>query len=395
MELSFVDLFCGAGGFTEGFLLAGAGDERFRLLAATDNNEMVAATYRHRFEEQLGIDFRYLCTDIRNRQVVRWLKDVSDGATRGVDVVCGGPPCQGFALFGGRNEADPRNDLFVPYVKIIDEIAPKYFVMENVPGLAMMYRGKTVEAIYDRVERMNVRYSLAGPLTVNAADYGVPQLRERILFIGSRDDCKPVKNIPPLLAPDEYVSVTNAIGDLAFLRPWESSREYSPAFPANTSYQRDSRAGRLFTKLGRTGDDMQLNNHEAACHTPDVIARFSLIRPGEGLESIPPALFRKHLMTSKKWCVRMDGNRPSNTVVTLPDDFVHPTQPRIPTVRELARLQSFDDTFRFLGPRSTGGGGAGNRMRSVQVPQYSQVGNAVPPLMAKAIAEVLLDALLA
>ena len=158
-------------------------------------------------------------------------------------------------------------------------------------------------------------------------------------------------------------------------------------------YQEKSRRGRLFSKLGIERIDNELKNHEAARHTPEVIARFAMIEPGKGLESIPKALWEAHLHSSKKWCVRLHPNLPSFTVVTLPDDFVHYEQHRILTVREMARIQSFGDTFEFLGPRSSGGGGKGNKKRNSELPQYSQVGNAVPPLLAKAIGNELLKAL--
>jgi DNA (cytosine-5)-methyltransferase 1 len=115
-----------------------------------------------------------------------------------------------------------------------------------------------------------------------------------------------------------------------------------------------------------------------------------MIRPGEGFDSIPRDLWEKHLVSSKKWCVKLNPDKPAFTVVTLPDDFVHYEQPRILTVREMARLQSFDDTFEFLGPRASGGGGKGNKKRNTELPQYTQVGNAVPPLMARAVGNVIL-----
>lgn len=139
--------------------------------------------------------------------------------------------------------------------------------------------------------------------------------------------------------------------------------------------------------------DYRLTNHEAAKHSPEVIARFAMIEQGQGLESIPRELWENHLFSSKKWCVRLSPDKPSFTVVTLPDDFVHYHRHRILTVREMARLQSFDDTFEFIGPRASGGGGKGNKKRNQELPQYTQVGNAIPPLMAQGIGHELLMAL--
>ena len=199
-------------------------------------------------------------------------------------------------------------------------------------------------------------------------------------------------SIAPLHA-SPAVTVREAIGDLGFLRAWERNGSYHGTHPVQTVYQRASREGRLFSLLGMSSDLLVLHNHEAARHTPEVIARFAMIEQGKGYDSIPTELWRHHLKSDKKWCVRLDPDKPSYTVTTLPDDLVHFEQHRILTVREVARLQSFDDTFVFLGPRATGGGGKGNKKRNQELPQYSQVGNAVPPLMAQGIGAALLEAL--
>lgn len=392
---TFVDLFSGAGGFTEGLMLADHARGYFTPVSASDVNPTAELSYRNRFVSQLGVDVDYFRRDIRDRSLIRDLrKSLSRRSLDSVDVVCGGPPCQGYAVFGARQKSDPRNDLFRHYLKAIQVLEPAYFVMENVPGFVRMYGGAAVESMIEATEQMNAsHYTLVGPLFVNAAEYGVPQTRERILFIGSRSDVPPLTEIRPTSPKADYISAREAISDLAFLRPWESAAEYHDAWPAETSFQAESRRGRLFAKLGLPSPRGELANHEAAKHSPEVIARFSLMRPGEGLDSIPPAAWNRYLSTRKKWCLRLDESSPANTVVTLPDDLVHYLQPRILTVREAARLQSFDDTFVFLGPRATGGGGAGNKKRNQEIPQYSQVGNAVPPLMARAIGERLLSAL--
>lgn len=394
-EYAFVDLFSGAGGFTEGLLLAGNETRSFRLLAASDIHANACLTHTNRFQRQLGLSYSFIQEDIRSKLFADILQQAvaKHSPESGVDVVVGGPPCQGFSVFGKRNENDPRNDLFLHYLAAIQAITPKYFVMENVPGLAQMYGGKAVRSIYDRVSRMGpVKYELVGPITVNAADFGVPQARERILFIGCRQDMQLVESIRPT-GNGKKVSVRDAIGDLEFLRPWESCSEYHPGHPAQTAYQRDSRRGRLFLKSGIKRANGNLQGHEAARHSPEVIARFSMIEVGRGLESIPAELWEAHLKSSKKWCVKLHPDNPAYTVVTLPDDFVHYSRNRVLTVRELARLQSFDDTFEFLGPRSSGGGGKGNKKRTFELPQYSQVGNAVPPLLARGIGQAILQAL--
>ncbi|MFV9683046.1 DNA cytosine methyltransferase [Pseudomonas sp. NY15367] len=391
-EYTFVDLFSGAGGFTEGFLLAGDGKHEFRLVGASDIHTGAGATHFNRFNGRLGVDYRFLVQDIRSEDFLeKLIANIENSSGRqDVDVVVGGPPCQGFSVFGKRDEQDPRNNLFKYYLGVIEAIRPKYFVMENVPGLVTMYEGKAVRGIYEEVEKIGpVKYHISGPVYVNAVDFGVPQARDRVLFIGSREDCPRITDISkPTNLP--IITTSEALDDLSFLNSWEKASSYHPDYPAKSIYQKESRKGRLFKKFGIKHDGLELKNHEAAKHTPDVIARFAMIQPGCGFESIPKELWEKYLSSNKKWCIRMHPDRPSNTVVTLPDDFIHYSKPRIPTAREMARLQSFDDTFEFLGPRTTGGGGAGNKNRAKDLPQYTQIGNAVPPLLAKGIAETIL-----
>jgi DNA (cytosine-5)-methyltransferase 1 len=391
---NFVDLFCGAGGFTEGFLLAN--HQRLRLVAASDINEIATLTHTQRYNKQLGLDYFFLTKDVTDSDFIEiFVRGIENlcGSQSEVDIVCGGPPCQGFSVFGARQEEDPRNSLFYYYLRVIEELKPKYFIMENVPGLAYMYRGKAVSKIYEQVDRMSTKYNLVGPILINSASFGVPQFRERILFIGCRDGMPKIKTIPVPYTSDIYISCAEAIHDLSFLQAWEKADKYSSEFHAKTKFQQESRRGRLFEKFNISWEGEQLFNHEAANHSPEVIARFAMIQKGKGLESIPRPLWEKYLKTDKKWCVKLDDTKPAYTVVTLPDDFVHYSTPRILTVREMARLQSFDDTFVFYGPRATGGGGAGNKKRRIELPQYTQVGNAVPPLVSKAIAEEVLEAL--
>lgn len=395
MKYTFVDLFSGAGGFTEGFLQSGTNDADFQLIAASDIHENAELTHTGRFNRQLGIDYTFLRKDIRHSGFTRSLKNAVKIHTGkdSVDVVCGGPPCQGFSLFGKRNEEDPRNDLFKHYLRAIKNLSPKYFVMENVPGLVTMYDGKIPGLIHQEVEKLfSGEYNVCGPIFVNSADYGVPQVRERVLFIGSKKGLPQITTIPSLLEKSQYVTVEEAISDLSFLQPWEAAYQYHDEFPATSSYQNSSRRSFLLNKFGVDIDHLALRNHEAAKHSVPVVARFALIQKGKGFESIPEQLW-KQVSTKKKWCVKLHEKSPSNTMTTLPDDFIHYETPRIITVREMARLQSFDDSYFFEGPRTTGGGGAGNKKRTVELPQYTQVGNAVPPLMARAISQKVLESL--
>jgi DNA (cytosine-5)-methyltransferase 1 len=195
---TFLDLFAGAGGFTEGMLLASSDTGCFQLVAASDIHPNASLTHQNRFCKQLGINYSFLVEDISSDSFVKNITEQISSriGEASIDVIVGGPPCQGFSVFGKRNEDDPRNDLFISYLKVIESLKPEYFVMENVPGLASMYGGKTVQKIHEEVSRMkSIKYGVNGPIQVNAADFGVPQLRERILFIGHREDMPPITKL--------------------------------------------------------------------------------------------------------------------------------------------------------------------------------------------------------
>ncbi len=424
-----IDLFCGAGGMSEGILRAG-----FDILFSNDINEQVMRTYRHR-HEQLGLvhgknTFEF-CGDIRDITgsfVIDSIKSLeifkNTSVLPEIDAMFGGPPCQGFSRAGKRGGADdPRNFLFREYVRVINEIRPKYVVMENVEGFTdtklegfigldgeKYSNGKCLAPLLLRNELKKIGYLTLEPRLLKASDYGVPQNRRRIIFIAYRKDQSEPK-YPEPTTPINKVTVLEAIGDL--IRDTKTRNKYNKV---KSQYQLDSINGRL--GIGSNG---KILNNELPSHSPLIEERFSLFKEGEKASDLKkrikvngvdlskkPALleylsselgiskekviegYKSHplddhfvelLLTRKNMRTRMQSNSQSLTVVTLPDDYIHPIENRTFSVREMARLQSFDDSFEFLGKRTTGG-----LRRRVEVPQYSQVGNAVPPLLAYAIA---------
>lgn len=428
-----IDLFCGAGGCSEGLIQAG-----FHILFSSDISEMAEVTYRNR-HEQLGLiqgkntwferaDIRDLTGDIiRNR--IENLEMISDNKMPDIDLMIGGPSCQGFSRAGRRDKADPRNMLFGEYVRVINEIRPKYIVLENVEGFSDMqfldyvgitgikYPDGSVTPFILRSELLEIGYKTLEPKVLNAADYGVPQRRNRIIFIGYRDDVKEPKYPEPTVTPDNYVTLQDAIGDL--ITDESIKEKVNVEF---TDYQLDSIKGRTPRVDGKTISSFNTKNTELSKITDIVKERFTLFEQGEtstvlkkrvlekGIDiSDKPALIelcRKHiglsdeeiinlfkkakatkeqveiLLTKKNIRQRWSPDQPAATVVTIADDYINPWEPRTFSVREMARCQSFDDSFEFLGKRTTGG-----LRRRVEIPQYTQVGNAVPPLLAKAIAE--------
>lgn len=427
-----VDLFCGAGGCSEGLIQAG-----FHILFSSDISDMVEVTYRHR-HDQLGLiqgentwferaDIRDLTgADIRkhiSQLAIFQGKDIPE-----IDLMIGGPSCQGFSRAGRRDKSDPRNMLFGEYVRVVSEIRPKYIVLENVEGFVDMqfmgYKGITGIEYPDgsvtpdilRSELTEIGYETLEPRILNAADYGVPQRRNRIIFMGYRKGLTPPKYPEPTVSPENYLTLQDAIGDLI---GDEDARKKANA--TLTQYQIDSINGRTPDIHGNPIKATRKNNTELSKQTDVVIERFELFQEGEtgsylkkrvleqgidiagknalirlcadkfGMtESEVVALFKEAkatpeqvevLLTKKNIRQRWASNQPSATIVTIADDYISPWEPRTFSVREMARCQSFDDSFEFMGKRTTGG-----LKRRVEVPQYTQVGNAVPPLLAKAVA---------
>ena len=427
-----VDLFCGAGGCSEGLIQAG-----FHILFSSDISEMVETTYRNR-HEQLGLiqgkNTWFQRADIRNltgeeiRHHISELEMFKGKAIPDIDLLIGGPSCQGFSRAGRRDKSDPRNMLFGEYVRVVNEIRPKYIVLENVEGFVDMqfmgYKGITGIDYPDgsvtpnilQSELREIGYETLEPRILNAADYGVPQRRNRIIFIGYREGLTPPQYPEPQVAPSEHLTLLDAIGDLI-----TDETVRNKVNPTYTQYQLDSINGRTPTIDGKTIPATTIANQELSNQTTIVRERFELFEPGEtgtnlkrrvmemGIDiSSKPALITlcanslsmskdevvslfknggctreqaEILLTKKNIRQRWRADAPSATIVTIADDYISPWEPRTFSVREMARCQSFDDSFEFLGKRTTGG-----LLRRVEVPQYTQVGNAVPPLLARAVA---------
>lgn len=655
---TFVDMFAGAGGFSEGFLQAEYGDKHFDFLLASDINPTCEVTHRMRYNEQLGLKTEFLTKDITDPDFIEELLgkiEASFGCTQ-VDVLTGGPPCQSFSLAGERRKNDKKDDLFEYYLKVIEAIRPKYFIMENVHGILTKDNGHVKDRIlreikdivdYDALEtfvrrledldvgseeldlsirilkvwiqdykleeqrradylsikkelessnlnerqkeflnqsllanknrihndllanlcrelsdefvsafrntsqkkededRRNVirqalalianqedlatisrlvkqqigraelkrsvykdefdtvlddldvgsvmqiaidqcevlegltederalhvlhriklaltilgegvfetmgrcldivkdeegyseldelskkvaLYHVCGPQTLVASDYGVPQNRTRVVFIGCRNDQELIPEIPPTVSEAEKVTAAEAIGDLDFIEigthPVEYDEDYAGGFAETEvgSIKRDvagrpSEQGKTYVQWSKEGrlnknrfpllesqmpaytaansaEDMhpedyeyyELQNHECSKHSKIVQERYALIRKygdyqtAKDAEPDNPAL-----KTRKRNYALLHGDKPATTIMTIGDDYCHYHTDRALTVREMARLQSFDDSFVFQGKRTTGGD-----RRKVETPQYTQVGNAVPPLMARAIAMEIL-----
>ncbi len=605
--ITFVDLFAGAGGISEGFLQAFTSDKYFNFVLATDINSNCELTHEVRYNKQLGLDTEFITEDIMSKSFLTHLMEKLRG--REIDVVTGGPSCQSFSLGGRRKKYDKRDNLFLHYLKVIRRLRPKYFVMENVSGILTKDKSKFKDAVmneirsiiddrqipkfldflkritmrsefirsciiakvkmeladeddeqygYELIQIIDARYKeltkqiayqksksdknvntirhglnllkrskereaiissviqekteayidndyfikgmnkiiefldddtiikniknafgriedfedyqedvselvdmiglyqltleecftsikeyaeedieselnaltqelrlyqIKAPIVVNASDFGVPQNRERVLFIGCRKDQKLIDSIPATIDYKSKVSVYEAIADLDFIGNGEEKIRYEKVVKHRElvglikkrtpdslleadgkTYAEWSREGRLSHRFdmetpsfyvksktelenGDIVENQELYNHQTSRQSEEVKERLEcIVKHGSYDDDCKEELREKGIMSNKRNYTVLNPKGQSPTVVTMPDDFIHYSACRAMTVREMARLQSFDDSFVFQGKRTTGG-----EMRKNDIPQYTLVGNAVPPLLAKAIGDVILN----
>ena len=269
-----------------------------------------------------------------------------------VDAIFGGPPCQGFSISGLRKFDDPRNALYLSYLELVSKIKPKAFVIENVPGLVTLFEGKVKNDIVKKMEDIGYNVSLK---ILCATDYGVPQNRRRVIIVGLQKDYG--KFIYPAISK-KIITCEMAISDLPSLNDTIGAnvQEYSSA-PLN-AYQTLMRKNSEF-----------VYNHIASVHSERVKKIISLVPDGGNYKDLPPEYYNTRNF-HVAW-TRFASDKPAPTIDTGHRHHFHYKYNRVPTVRECARIQSFPDNFIFYGNKTQ---------------QYRQVGNAVPPLMAKEIA---------
>lgn len=364
--MKIIDLFAGCGGLSTGYEMAG-----FDIPLAIEKDEWASETYKFNHENT-----EVITGDITEIKDIK--KIVKKYGT--IDGIIGGPPCQGFSLSGKRDPKDPRNSLFMDFVRFVKEIKPKFFMMENVPGILSMKTSRG-ESVVDLImnEYENAGYNAIYKI-LNAAEYGVPQTRTRVIFIGIRKDIKFVKEeLYPegWLFGDKQLTIKDAIMDLPQIEAGQGSEEQEYTSKAVNDYQKWSR-----------GKGKVIYNHIAMRHTQRLIERFKTIKQGQSLADVPPEHMQRQRGDASKISgkvysqnnMRPYGDKPSPTVAaSFQGNFIHPYLNRNYTAREAARLQSFPDCYVFKGKRTT-------MSWEKNLSQYQQIGNAVPPLLAKAIA---------
>lgn len=379
MALKAISLFSGAGGFCEGVRLAG-----WNVVCAVESDAQACLTHAANFSK----------TALFKGDVARFLLDGREGVpgpgelvARGVDVIFGGPPCQGFSQIGPRNLDDPRNSLYKEFARVVQQLQPRAFVMENVPNMVAMQNGHFKGKIIDAFR--SAGYSRIAIVPAVASDYGVPQHRRRIFVFGIRDSLpftgkfqETAKNLLESEKAGHIVTVRQALSDLPKAISEDDGPRPYPGKPGGrySDFQKLMRLDWDHPLLAsaRKRANLQedaLHNH----HTKGIEARrmkiIAAIRPGARGDSLPAALWNG--TRGHKWR-RLHPDKPSYTILAQMhrdlSEWIHPIHNRWITVREAARLQSFHDGFVFHGS---------------ELQQLKQVGNAVPPLMARAIARTV------
>lgn len=396
-EKKFIDLFAGCGGLSLGLINAG-----WQGIFSVEKNSDAFSTFQQNLCGKKGGFLWPNWLPLEAISTSKLLKKYRSEllSLRGtVDLIAGGPPCQGFSFAGRRNPDDPRNLLKNEYTKIVDLVRPKYLLFENVRGFSSPFKDSKRKVHSAQVQKTLESFKWGGyhvfSKILNASSFGVPQPRARFILIAIRKDiCNVASN--PFADIEKFatqfrnmrklngheISVKEAISDLEIATCGIVSSRESAGFMELDYKSKMSKTP--YQKLMRKGSTKSMvpNSLRLARHKPETAARFKEI-----LETCPkgvslPLDFRERYKIRKQCFTPLHPELMSKTITTLPDDLLHYGEPRILTVRENARIQSFPDWFEFRGKYTTGGA-----RRKNECPRYTQVGNAVPPLMAEALGE--------
>lgn len=356
-KLTCVDLFSGAGGLSKGFLDAG-----YDVLLGVDFDDAALKTFKENHGDSCAMKLDLFNHDNIN-QITDFLSSKGIKNEGDLDVLVGGPPCQGFSIAGPRNMNDKRNRLYTAMVKLADKLKPKAVLLENVPGMLTTNKGIGAKRIIEDFKAIG--YTMV-PKMMYAPDFGIPQIRKRVFFVGLRD-CEQKFEFPtPSVNPQDYITCEEAIGDLPTLQTsqgniiyGDNEQDYLTA-PQN-DYQKRMRE-----------NSQKVYNHIGSIPIEKTRMMISMVPEGKNYKALPPkysSMYKYH-----EALTRYSSKKPSLTINTGHRSHFHYKWNRIPTVRESARLQSFPDDFIFYGNKSE---------------QYRQVGNAVPPMLGYVVAKQL------
>ncbi len=332
--MKIIDLFCGIGGLSLGFEQSG-----FEVISAVDMWEDAVMTYNHNRQNKVA---QAITVEDYNDLILPNILD-----NHKITGIIGGPPCQGFSTVGRRVIDDPRNKMYLEFYKAVRLASPTFFLIENVKGMLTLNKGAFVKDLIERFGPNGLGYNITYQL-INAADYGIPQNRYRVFYVGIKGK--------QFVFPEPYsykLTAKDGISDLE-----GATSEHYGSDPQN-SYQK-----------GLRGSLTKPFNQDYTEHSQQTISIISQVPDGGNIRDLPSEVWQ--VRKYNKAFERMGTFKPSNTIDTGHRNYFHYSEPRIPTVRESARLQSFPDDFEILGTRGS---------------QYKQVGNAVPPMLAKLIAD--------
>lgn len=348
-NLNVLDLFSGCGGLSKGFEDAG-----YFINSAIDYDQSALNTLKH--NNPLTKTF---CEDLGNINIKKFI-DTNNISK--INIIIGGPPCQGFSISGKRDIKDPRNGYYRAFFNFVNELRPKVFLLENVPNLIRMGNGAYKDQILQLFQ--SIGYSAVYKVLL-ASDYGIPQNRRRVFFIGVRGNKIDFEFPKPLFGTglSAYITTQDAISDLP-----ENSVNDGTAYTISpqSQYQKNIRTGSI-----------GIYNHQVTMHSEQTIRIISMVPDGGNFKDLPKQ-FQTIRNVNIAW-TRFSSKKPSYTIDTGHRHHFHYIWNRVPTVRESARLQSFPDKFVFLGSKTV---------------QYKHVGNAVPPLLSKLLAKSIFDQLL-
>lgn len=354
MAFNVLDLFSGAGGLSRGFYDAG-----YEVVLGVDFDKAALKTFKenHGQAEAMNLDlFDHDNIDV----IIDFLKNRKIK----LDVLVGGPPCQGFSVAGPRDMNDKRNTLYTAMVELADRVKPQVVVLENVPGMVQTNGGIGAKRVVEDFAKIG--YNMVAKL-LYGPDYGLPQIRKRVFFVGLKDNTKEFIFPEATVDKEHYITCEQAIGDLPSLQTDDGEIIYGETIqnyeiPAQNEYQKKMRA-----------HSKNIQNHIGSIPIEKTKYMISLVPEGKNYKALPEqyrGMYKYH-----EALTRYHSKKPSRTINTGHRSHFHYKWNRIPTVRESARLQSFPDDFVFYGNKSE---------------QYRQVGNAVPPMLGQVVAEALL-----
>lgn len=388
---TYIDLFAGCGGLSLGLHNAG-----WKGLFAIEKSPDAFKTLKHNLIDKKK-HFSWCDwlpqTNLEIDKVIKQYKNELKKLQGTVDLIAGGPPCQGFSMAGRRKENDERNKLVKSYIKFIKLVQPNIIFFENVKGFTQEFKknkekGKQYSNYVENALK-RAGYKVKGEL-INFGNYGIPQKRTRFILIGVRENIaennselaksffKKIDDHKQEFLINKNLSVNtnleDAISDLlkqngTLQSPDTKSFQAGVYATATSTYQHLMRAG-VKNEIA--------DSHRFPNHREEIISKFDFILKNSRKNKDIDKSIRKKYQIKKHTIIPLDKNEKSPTITTLPDDYIHYSEPRILTVREYARIQSFPDWFEFKGKYTTGG-----KRRTQEVPRYTQIGNAIPPLFGE------------